>query len=128
MDKKSMVQELFGLVDARADMDKVGSFFAEDAIFVFANQEPIQGRAKIQAVIEGIHQATKACKHVFSGIWVIDDTVICRGDCTFTLFDDRQVIIPFVDISCLAGDQIKHHQVYADLTPLATPAEEATQV
>lgn len=126
MDKNSMLQELFDLVDAR-EMDKVGVFFAEDAVFVFANEAPIQGRAEIQATIAGVHQTTKACKHTFLGSWVVDDTIICKGDATFTLFDDRQVTVPFVDIARVEGNQIKHYQVYVDMAPLSVPAEEAAQ-
>lgn len=121
-----MLERFFDMVDNGQDVAAAEQLFADDAVFTFANSEPVHGRTAIMAGLDGSADAFKSRKHHVLNMWVQGDTIICQGNVSFTFHDDRSFTLPFCIIASGENGLFKSYQSYVDVSPLFAPAEETT--
>ena len=105
------------------DPHAVGKFFAEDAVMVFGNGEPMVGRDVIVAGNGAFMLSIKKLSHRLVNEWDLDTTTIVESEVTYLRRDDSQVTIPAVTVLHADGDDdlITHAQVFYDPAPIFAP-------
>ena len=99
-------------------LDDYVSFFAEDAVFRFANYPPVAGRDGIRAAAERMRQRVQRVAHKMIGMWEQDNVVVCEMEVTYTRLDGKEVSVPCCDTFRLSGDHLQEMRVYVDVTPV----------
>ncbi len=87
MTTPAMVTNLFKTVD-ELDVKGFLSFLTDDATFTFANVPGVTGHDEIGAFIGGFFSSINGIHHVLHDTWEHPDTIICRGEVTYTRLDD----------------------------------------
>jgi len=111
------IAELFRCVDAR-DCDGWLEYLAPNARFCFGNAPAVEGKPAIRDAVNAFFESISALRHRISGVWRQSDTVICRGEVTYTRHDGSELEVPFATIFALDGDLIREYSVYADISQL----------
>ena len=93
---------MYEAVDSK-DEERLAHFLTENCTFVYANSDPIIGRAnfaesskKFMALIAGI-------KHQLLDVWAFDDVIVSRIEVTYTRKDGSTLTVPAVTIWRLRG-------------------------
>jgi ketosteroid isomerase-like protein len=120
MSDGSFVVPLFQAIDAM-DANAFVSFLSQDAAFRFGNGPEVRGREAIREAVAGFFGTIAGLEHRLLGTWAHPDTVICRGEVTYTRKDGSDVTLPFADIFGVREGEIRHYQIYMDLSPLFSP-------
>ncbi len=102
-----MVREMCAAVDA-GDAESFASWFADDATYVFANNEPLTGRAAIAAATAGAAGAVAP---------VGEDQLFCRFTIETEFPAGKPLALPCVTVIRLAGEQVADYRVHMDITP-----------
>ena len=121
MDIQSWLKKVFDAVDSK-DADKFVSFLSDDAVFKFANADPVEGKDAIREAISGFFSSINGLKHKIIEWWDQDGTVICRGEVTYMKKDSSGFTVPFANIFKMKEDLIKEYLVYVDASQLYTEA------
>ena len=108
---------LFAAIDAQ-DGAAFVSFLTDDAVFRFGSAPPVQGRAAVQAAVEGFFGSIAGLSHAIDRTLGKGDTLVCEGEVTYTRHDGRVVAIPFVDVLEYEGELIAEYKIYIDIAPL----------
>ncbi len=112
-----MVREMCAAVDA-GDAAAFASWFAEDATYVFANNEPLTGRAAITAATAGAAGALPWVRHVVDQVALVgEDQLFCRFTIETESPAGKPLALPCVTVMWLAGEQVVDYRVHLDLTP-----------
>jgi hypothetical protein len=112
-----LVERLFG---AGKSLDDYASFFAEDALYRFANHPPIRGRSAIREAAAAFRQRVRGVSHTMQGMWESQNTVVCEMEITYTRLDGKDITVPCCDVFRVHGDQIQEMRVFVDVTPVFT--------
>ncbi|MBN2009695.1 nuclear transport factor 2 family protein [candidate division KSB1 bacterium] len=120
MHSPEWITDLFIAID-KMDVEKFSSFLKQDATFRFGNAAQVAGVNNIKTGLAQFYQSIKKLSHKLLDVWEVDNAVICRGDVTYTRFDDSTVTLPFVDIFKMDDDAIADYLIYIDLAPLFQP-------
>ena len=103
---------------AGKSLDDYAAFFADDALYRFANQPPIRGRAAIQEAAANFRRRVRGVSHTIHGMWESQNTVVCEMDLTYTRLDGKEVTVPCCDVFRVAGDKIQEMRIFIDATPV----------
>ncbi|GLY39841.1 hypothetical protein Amsp01_058640 [Amycolatopsis sp. NBRC 101858] len=122
MSRDRMVREMCAAVDA-GDAESFASWFADDAVYVFANGEPLIGRAAITAATAGAAGALPWVRHVVEQVAEVGaDQLFCRFTIETAAPDGTPLALPCVTVIRLAGDRVTDYRVHMDITPALAPA------
>ena len=110
-----LVERLFR---SGASLDDYASFFAEDALYRFANAPIIRGRQAIRDAAANFRQRVRGVSHAMKGLWEAGDTVVCEMEMTYTRLDGTQVIVPCCDVFRVNAETIQEMRIYIDATPV----------
>ena len=107
------------------DENKFCEFIAEDGEFRYGSQPAVAGRDAVREYVKKFFSGFKALSHNIHESRVLDDgqMLLMIGEVTYTRLDDSLVTIPFLNKFKMAGDLVKEYHVYADPTPVFTPAD-----
>lgn len=121
-----MVREMCAAVDA-GDAPAFASWFAEDATYVFANDEPLTGRAAITAATAGAAGALPWVRHVVDQVALVgEDQLFCRFTIETESPAGKPLALPCVTVLWLSGGQVVDYRVHMDLTPAVAPRQVCT--
>ena len=112
------IPALFAAIDAR-DAHAFASFLSPDVEFTFANAPPLLGREQVQAVIAAFFSSLASLRHEVTEHWQSGDTLIMRGQVTYTRHDDSQLNVPFANIFKLRDGLIGDYRIFGDFSALA---------
>lgn len=114
--RDAMVTAMCAAVD-RGDAQAFGSWFADDAVYRFANAEELVGRPAVVAATEGAAGALPWVRHTVDQVAHVGDQLFCR----FTIAtEDRggtELHLPCVTVIEVDGDAIVDYRVHMDMTP-----------
>ena len=108
---------LFVAIDSQ-DGAAFVSFLTDDAVFRFGSAPPVQGRAAVQAAVEGFFASIAGLSHSIDRTLGEGDTHYLEGEDTYTRHDGSQIAIPFVDVFEYEGEKIAEYKIYIDIAPL----------
>ena len=108
---------LFRAIDARDAAAFVG-YLTDDAVFRFGSASPVQGRAAVQAAVEGFFGSIAGLSHAIHKTLCDGDTLVCEGVVTYTRHDGSTIAIPFANVFEYAGDLVAEYKIYIDIAPL----------
>lgn len=118
MEIDTQTKQLFQAID-KMDTEAFLSFLAEDVLFRFGNAEPVKGKQAVGDVIRGFFSSIGGLRHVVLETWKQADTIICRGEVTYTRKDSSTLTVPFADfLRKKSGDGFKEYLIYADVSQL----------
>lgn len=117
MNLRAWIDALFSAIDRR-DAERFVGFLTEDACFAFGNLPAVAGRAAIRDFVAGFFAGIRAVSHRVPDVWQADDTVICRGEVTYTRHDGSTLTVPFANVLRMAGDRVRDYRIYADASAL----------
>ena len=100
------------------DAKRFSAYLAEDGVFVFANADPVKGRASIAEYVRNFLSMIQGSVHDLSEVWQIDDNIITRLRVTYTRLDGRKLSFPCVTIWQMRDGLIADYRIYIDNTPL----------
>ena len=111
------IEQLFAAID-RKDADGFAASLSDDAVFRYGSNPPVQGMESIRAYVAGFFQSIKALSHRVIAVYDSDDALFYQGEVTYTLQDDRQITLPFLNLFKLRRGKISQYLVYIDPSPL----------
>ncbi len=118
---REFATDLFRTID-RKDTEGFAALFAEDGAFRFANAPAVPGRSAVREAVGGFFQSIRALAHELRDVWIVDTTLLCRGQVTYTRHDGSTLSVPFADIITLRGDEVVEYEIYLDASQLYQPA------
>jgi ketosteroid isomerase-like protein len=99
--------------------------FVEDATLRFANNEPIVGRANIEAAIAGFFQAMQSLKHSPGRTTATGNLLFLEAVVTYLRHDGKSVSVPAMTVFEMAEmhetPRARRCDIYVDLAPLFAP-------
>jgi limonene-1,2-epoxide hydrolase len=122
--KPSKMGRRYGHVDSLSEaldnkqLNRVLAFLTDDCVFVAGNGEPVRGKGNIKIVFEEFFQAIKSTAHIVTDMFESDDSLVNRGDVTYTRLDNSVLTVNFCDVFKMRGDLIKEYYIYIDWSEL----------
>ncbi len=117
------IPRLFHSIDTN-DPDTFASFLTPDALFKFANQEPVSGKEAARQTVAEFLSSIKAIHHDVLDIWEKEGAIACRGLVTYTRHDSGQLRVPFANVFKMQGNLIQEYLIYVDASQLYTESVE----
>jgi hypothetical protein len=118
-------QRLYDESVDRKDATGFAAAFVEDGWLRFANNEPIVGRANIEAAIAGFFQAMQTLKHAPERTTVAGNLLFLEATVTYLRHDGQSVSVPAMTVYEMAETEgtpkARRCNIYVDLTPLFAP-------
>ena len=114
------ITRLFHSIDTN-DPDAFASFLTPDALFKFANQEPVVGKEAARQAVAEFLSSIKAIQHDVLDIWEKEGATACHGIVTYTRHDASQLRIPFANVFKMQGALIQEYLIYVDASQLYSP-------
>ncbi|UBU17098.1 nuclear transport factor 2 family protein [Nonomuraea gerenzanensis] len=112
------IRRVFEVVDS-FDAEAFARLLAEDATLVFANAEPLVGRAAIAAGIGEFFGTIGGLRHRVIRTWEAGDDSIAETEVTYRRLDGKDVTVPAVSIWRTRSDGlITDYRIYIDLAPV----------
>jgi ketosteroid isomerase-like protein len=111
------IAALFAAID-RQDAEAFAGFVTEDARFVFGNLPAVEGRAAIRDFVAGFFASIRSLSHDVPDAWQAGDTVICRGEVSYTRHDGSVLTVPFANVFRMEGDRVRDYRIYMDASAL----------
>lgn len=121
MNLRDWIDCLFAAID-RQDADAFAGFVTEDACFVFGNLPAVTGRAAIRDFVAAFFGSIRAVSHRVPDVWQVGDTVICRGEVSYTRHDGSTLTVPFANVFRMEGDKVRDYRIYMDASALYAAA------
>lgn len=118
---RDWIAALFAAIDEK-DAEAFAGFVAEDARFVFGNLPAVAGRADIRTFVAGFFDSIRAVSHDVPDAWQSGDTIVCRGEVTYTRHDGSMLTVPFANVFLMAGDRVRDYRIYMDASALFASA------
>lgn len=113
-----LTRKVFAAVDA-TDAHAFSEFFTDDGRMIYANGDPMTGRAEIEKGAAGFFGTIRSLHHAVINEWVVGADTINELSVTYQRHDGKTVTIPAVTVWHVAADQkIDHYRVYVDLAPV----------
>ena len=109
--------EVYKAVDSM-DEQRLASFLTEKCTFVYANSDPVIGRANAAASSKRFLDLLAAIKHELLEVWGFDDVIVSRIRVTYTRKDGSTLTIPAATIWRVSDRQIDQYRIYVDIGPL----------
>ncbi|MFM0630073.1 nuclear transport factor 2 family protein [Paraburkholderia xenovorans] len=113
------VSEVYEAVDSK-DERRLARFLTDNCTFVYANNDPVIGRAKIAEYSKNFMALIAGIEHQLLEVWAVDDIVISRIEVTYTRKDGSTLTVPAVTIWRVRDRQIDDYRIYIDVAPLFT--------
>lgn len=114
---RDWIAALFAAID-RQDADAFAEFVTEDARFAFGNLPAVEGRVAIRDFVAGFFSSIRALSHVVPDAWQAGDTMICRGEVSYTRHDGSVLTVPFANVFRMEGDKVRDYRIYMDASAL----------
>jgi ketosteroid isomerase-like protein len=111
------VAQVFADIDA-FDPDKFVAHLTPDAVFRFANADPVTGRAAVKEAVAGFFSTIDGLTHHMRNVWELGDTAIVQADVEYRRKDGKTVTVPNADILTYDGDLVRDWRIYIDITPI----------
>jgi ketosteroid isomerase-like protein len=111
------IREYFNEVD-RMNPDGLLAWYAEDASFRFANQEPARGKQAIGELLAGFYGTVRSMRHEPLGIWHDADSGAMEASVHFELPDGRTVELPAVSVLRVRNGLVHDFRFVMDASPL----------
>ncbi|SAL29446.1 SnoaL-like domain protein [Caballeronia udeis] len=109
--------EVYEAVDSR-DEQRLVPFLTEGCTFVYANNDPVIGRANIAESSKQFMSSINGIKHRLLDVWSFDDVIVSRLEVTYTRKDGSTLTVPAVTIWRMHIRQIDDYRIYIDVAPL----------
>src|SRR5918994_6548728 len=111
------VAQVLADIDA-FDPDKFVAHLTPDAVFRFANADPVTGRAAVKEAVAGFFSTIDGLTHHMRNVWELGDTAIVQADVEYRRKDGKTVTVPNADILTYDGDLVRDWRIYIDITPI----------
>ncbi|QBR02034.1 nuclear transport factor 2 family protein [Paraburkholderia pallida] len=114
---REFVSKVYATIDS---MDEQGfaRCLTEHCTFVYANSEPVVGRANAAAASQNFLNLLGGIEHHILNVWAIEDGVLSQLRVTYTRKDGSTLTIPAVTIWKLRDGLIDECHIYVDISPL----------
>ncbi|SMG23759.1 nuclear transport factor 2 family protein [Paraburkholderia susongensis] len=109
--------EVYEAVDSR-DEQRLLPFLAENCAFIYANKEPVVGRANVAEASRNFMALIASIKHQLLDVWGFDNVIVSRLEVTYTRKDGSTLIVPAVTIWRMHARQIEDYRIYIDVAQL----------
>jgi len=109
--------EVYKAVDSM-DEQRLASFLTENCTFVYANSDPVIGRANAAASSKKFLDLLAAIKHKLLEVWAFDNVIVSRIEVTYTRKDGSTLTIPAATIWRVRDRKIDEYRIYVDIGPL----------
>lgn len=117
MSRQRWLNDLFGAIDGM-DTDRFCEFITEDARFRFGNADVVEGRENIRDMLVSFFSAIGGLSHTVSDVVEQGDSLVCRGEVTYTRKDSSELTVPFANFYRLRGELATEYQIYVDASRL----------
>jgi len=111
------VLEVYEAVDSK-DEQRLAHFLTESCTFVYANSDPVVGRANVAEASKKFLALIAGIKHQLLDVWALDDVIVSRLEVTYTRKDSSTLTVPAVTIWRMRDGQIDDYRIYIDIAPL----------
>ena len=111
------VLEVYEAVDSK-DEQRLARFLTENCTFVYANSDPVVGRANVAEASKKFIALIAGIKHQLLDVWALDDVIVSRLEVTYTRKDGSTLTVPAVTIWRMRDGQIDDYRIYIDIAPL----------
>jgi ketosteroid isomerase-like protein len=114
------IQFVSKVYEAIDSMDQQGfaNCLTENCTFVFANSDPVIGRANAAAASQNFLNQLAGIKHRLLNVWAFEDVIVSQISVTYTRKDGSTLTIPAVTIWKLQDRLIDECRIYLDISPL----------
>ena len=119
------ITRLFHSIDTN-DTNTFAGFLTSDALFKFANQEPVVGKEAARQTVAEFLSSIEAIRHDVLDIWEKEGATACHGIVTYTRHDSSQLRVPFANVFKMQGNLIQEYLIYVDASQLYTPEGDAS--
>lgn len=111
------VSKVYEAIDS---MDEQGfaNCLTENCSFVYANSDPVIGRANAAAASQNFLKQLAGIKHHLLNVWAFEDVIVSQISVTYTRKDGSELTIPAVTIWKLQDGLIDECRIYVDISPL----------
>jgi ketosteroid isomerase-like protein len=109
--------EVYEAIDSK-DERRLAPFLSENCTFVYANSDPVVGRANIAEASKNFLALVAGIRHQVLDVWAIDDVIVSQLDVTYTRHDGSTLTVPAVTIWRMLDKQIDEYRIYVDVAPL----------
>ncbi len=117
MNTQQFLKSLMDSVDAQ-DAEKFVAHLTDDAVFKFANMEPVKGKENVKQAVAGFFGSVKGLNHKLLDTVEQNGTIVMRGEVTYTRHDNSKLTVPFVNFFKMNGGKIKDYLIYVDASQL----------
>ncbi|TDN70002.1 nuclear transport factor 2 family protein [Paraburkholderia sp. BL10I2N1] len=101
------------------DEHRFGQYLTEDCRFVYANSDPVIGRANAAAYVKGFMSMISGIRHELLEVWQCDDDVlISRMNVTYTRKDRTTLTVPAMTVWRMRDKMIQEYLIYVDVSEL----------
>lgn len=98
--------------------DKVLECLSDDCLMQAGNSEPIRGKEAIRKTFEDFYPLTKSVAHNITDISESGDTLMHRGEVTYTRLDNSTLTVPVCDVFKMKDGKINEYYIYIDWSEL----------
>ena len=111
------VSKVYEAIDSM-DEQEFANCLTENCTFVFANSDPVTGRANVAAASQNFQKQLSGIKHHLLKAWAFEDIVVSQTSVTYTRKDGSTLTIAAASIWKLKDMLIDECRIYADISPL----------
>jgi len=111
------VAQIFADIDT-FDPDRFVAHLAPDAVFRFANADPVTGREAVREAVAGFFSTIAGLAHHIRNVWEFGDMAIAQIDVEYRRKDGKTVTVPNADILTFDGELVRDWQIYIDVAPI----------
>ena len=113
----AFVSKVYEAIDS---MDEQGfaNCLTENCTFVYANSDPVIGRANAAAASQSFLKLLAGIKHDLVNVWAFENVIVSQVSVTYTRKDGSTLTIPAATIWKLQDKLIDECRIYADTSPL----------
>jgi ketosteroid isomerase-like protein len=112
-------------VDKR-DAARFAAVFTDDGWLRFGNNEPLAGRANIEAAIAGFFTAMQSLRHTPERTTVVGNLLFLEATVTYLRHDGKEVSVVAMTVFEMAEmhgtPRVRRCNIYVDLAPLFSPS------
>ena len=118
---KEQINSLFKVID-EMDCEKFAAFLHENGEFKFGNAATVKGRNEIKKAVSQFFSSIHGLRHSIRQVWNVDNSIIVKGEVTYTRKSKTQITIPFMNLLKLNNGLIENYEIFIDITPLYAEA------
>lgn len=111
------VSKVYEAIDSM-DQHGFANCLTENCTFVFANSDPVIGRANAAAASQNFLTQLAGIKHHLLNVWTFENVIVSQLSVTYTRKDGSTLTIPAVTIWKLQDRLIDECRIYLDISPL----------